>query len=136
MIDSRQMNCELCKKSVPVSDIKYMPKGIDAKMAVCSACRAKTMQAQKGGPLPFKKEPIPGAGQKVAIGNEDFIMIKTVPKEDIPMTEKTKSPEHGEKVMYRCERCNYKFKHDTAKVKVPRCPYCGKSDKVSEYRGS
>lgn len=36
------MICDRCHKSVPIPDIKYLPKGKDSRIALCSACRSKT----------------------------------------------------------------------------------------------
>ena len=36
--DTRQILCERCRKFVSLSDIKYLPKGNDAKMALCRNC--------------------------------------------------------------------------------------------------
>lgn len=38
------------------------------------------------------------------------------------------------KKTYRCSRCNYKFNFNTGGSATLRCPYCGKADKVSEYK--
>lgn len=43
--------CELCKKPVPVGDIKYVPKSKDSLMAVCSQCRQKRIAQRQPGPI-------------------------------------------------------------------------------------
>jgi protein-arginine kinase activator protein McsA len=43
MTDARKMICDRCHKAVPLSDIKYLPKSNDSKIALCSECRAKTL---------------------------------------------------------------------------------------------
>ena len=43
------------------------------------------------------------------------------------------SPADANKVTFLCARCKYKFKADP-KNSVLKCPYCGKSDKVMEYK--
>jgi protein-arginine kinase activator protein McsA len=35
---------------------------------------------------------------------------------------------------YFCGRCNYKFKYNAAKDSTLRCPYCGRTDKISEEK--
>jgi DNA-directed RNA polymerase subunit RPC12/RpoP len=54
----REMTCEMCRKAMPISDIKYMPKG-DSKVALCSKCRAKvkskTEKKESASDLPGKK---------------------------------------------------------------------------------
>lgn len=94
MEDKRQAVCDRCRKFVPLSDIKYIPKGKDQKIMLCSACRAKG----------------------------DVASEKSAKKED-------------NKKIYICYRCNYKFKADP-KAKALRCPYCGKDDKLEEYKFS
>lgn len=37
--ESRQMVCDRCRKSVPISDIKYIPRGVEAKIGLCQSCR-------------------------------------------------------------------------------------------------
>jgi len=36
--DTRKALCERCRKFVPVTDIKYLPKGDNARMALCIKC--------------------------------------------------------------------------------------------------
>ena len=43
----RQTICDRCRKSVPVSDVRYVLKGKDSKMTLCSECRAKIEGAGK-----------------------------------------------------------------------------------------
>ena len=95
MEDTRKVVCERCRKFVPISDIKYLPKGDDSKIALCSACRAKEAEDAK--------------------------------KEKV-------EKEKPQKKSYICSRCNYKFKHDPKGVTNLKCPYCGKADKVSEFK--
>lgn len=40
-MEEKMLLCERCRKSVPVSDIKYMLKGKDSSIALCSICRSK-----------------------------------------------------------------------------------------------
>lgn len=35
-------------------------------------------------------------------------------------------------VVYRCRRCDYRFKHDTFSSKTLRCPNCGKDDMLEK----
>jgi DNA-directed RNA polymerase subunit RPC12/RpoP len=39
--DTRLMVCDFCRKSVPISDIKYFPKGVGGMTALCGECRTK-----------------------------------------------------------------------------------------------
>lgn len=39
--DTRRMICDRCRKAVPIKDIRYLPKGKDARIALCSECRSK-----------------------------------------------------------------------------------------------
>jgi len=43
------------------------------------------------------------------------------------------TPTDSKKISYLCARCKYKFKADPKAVSL-KCPYCGKSDKVMEYK--
>jgi len=40
-MDAKTIPCERCKRSVPASSIRYMPKGRDSKIALCEDCRLK-----------------------------------------------------------------------------------------------
>jgi transcription initiation factor IIE alpha subunit len=51
----RMMICEKCRKSVPISDIKYLPVGKDSMTAVCTDCRDKNKVMEKLN-APPKKE--------------------------------------------------------------------------------
>ena len=35
-------------------------------------------------------------------------------------------------INYFCQRCRYKFKYNTARHAILKCPYCGKDDKIME----
>lgn len=52
--DTRKMICDRCRKAVPISDVRYIPKG-ESKIALCSACRAKS--AVQKGAAASSKEP-------------------------------------------------------------------------------
>lgn len=53
-------------------------------------------------------------------------------RDNAKMSELKPRPKPEEKKPFFCERCKYKFKHDTESGKALRCPYCGKPDKVIE----
>ncbi len=36
--DTRKALCERCRKFVSISDIKYLPKGDNSRMALCKSC--------------------------------------------------------------------------------------------------
>jgi hypothetical protein len=36
--DTRKALCERCRKFVPVSDIKFLPKGDNARISLCTSC--------------------------------------------------------------------------------------------------
>ena len=40
------------------------------------------------------------------------------------------------KKTYYCTRCSYKFKFYTGGTALLKCPYCGKADRVSEYKAT
>jgi hypothetical protein len=97
MQDSRQVLCERCRKFVQISDIKYLPKGNDSKMAICKNC--------------LKTFGIPGSQIKKTLSDGATAMQP-----------------------YFCARCNYKFKFNASSRTSLRCPYCGKSDKITEEK--
>ena len=96
-MDIRTMACDLCKKSSPVSDMRYMLRS-GKRMALCQSCRGRTE----------------GAAQPQV----------TIKKEVKKLA--TKQP-------YFCAQCRYKFKAD-AGYGTPKCPYCGKTNKVTEVK--
>jgi len=51
--DTRKALCERCRKFVSISDIKYLPKGDNSRMALCKSC-LKTLN-----PKDDKKKIIP-----------------------------------------------------------------------------
>lgn len=105
MEDTRKITCEGCRKTVSVSDIRYVLKGKENRMALCSECRARADVSNL-----VKKE-----------------SEKTTFKKPIPAVSKT--PADGRKI-FICERCKYKFKFDMKSPSGLKCPYCGKSDKL------
>ncbi|HLC57223.1 MAG TPA: hypothetical protein VJH95_01485 [Candidatus Nanoarchaeia archaeon] len=45
MIESKRTTiCERCRSSVPVSSLRYVPRGIDSEVALCPDCVEKTKQ--------------------------------------------------------------------------------------------
>src|SRR3989344_2914220 len=101
MKNNGNIMCDQCKKSVPMSDAKYSPKGPDSVMVVCSDCRSRVSKKNK------PKE----------VMNE----IKTI-------IEKPRAVVNSSKKSFSCTRCNYKFKYDYGSDANLRCPYCGKMD--------
>lgn len=56
----QEMTCDHCRKAVPVSDIKYLPKGKDGMIALCSSCRQKYKDpAKKPGKEDIKPDKKP-----------------------------------------------------------------------------
>jgi protein-arginine kinase activator protein McsA len=98
--DGRKMICDRCHKAVPLADVKYLPKGNNSKMALCSACRQQTLPESSIGK---------SSGSKPA---------------------REKRPE------YFCGRCRFKFKYKGDAMTNFKCPYCGKADKVVEYKAN
>ena len=45
--DTRRMICDRCRKSVPIPEIKYLPKGKDSTIALCLACRIKNKETEE-----------------------------------------------------------------------------------------
>ena len=44
--EEKKMLCERCRNFFPISEIKYIKKGVDSKIALCSACRQNQPNAQ------------------------------------------------------------------------------------------
>ncbi|MBN2051969.1 hypothetical protein JW756_00525 [Candidatus Woesearchaeota archaeon] len=63
--DIRKALCERCRKFVPVADIKYLPKGDNARMALCKSC-LKTFNSADA------KKNFPAKATNVASGNSYF----------------------------------------------------------------
>lgn len=93
MKEIRQTICDRCRKSVPVSDIRYIAIGENSNIIVCPSCRDK-INTQKTSP------------QKNTT----------------------------QKILYMCERCNYKFRYNPEGVSNLNCPSCGKNDRLIEYK--
>ena len=47
MEDKRQMVCDRCHRSAPISEMRFVPKGNDAKLTLCSGCRKEHVSEQK-----------------------------------------------------------------------------------------
>lgn len=60
MADGRLVMCDLCKKSVPSLEIRYVPRGKDGAVMLCNDCREKKgqdvkLQRPSDRPAPQKK---------------------------------------------------------------------------------
>ncbi|MBN2459735.1 hypothetical protein JXB28_05615 [Candidatus Woesearchaeota archaeon] len=53
--DKRLIICDRCKKTVPISSIRYVPVGKDTMIRVCSNCRQKGGDADKAAPAVSSK---------------------------------------------------------------------------------
>ena len=112
MDESRKTICDQCRKSVPISDIRYMPKGKDSVAALCSDCRSGRGTVTKTTPSVKLESSIP---------QKPVLPTKTMPR-----------PE-GNKKVYFCTLCRYKFKLDpTGKSRIV-CPFCGRTNGVEEF---
>jgi len=47
---SQKVKCELCKKTVPSINSRYIPKGEDAKMLICCFCFDKRKNLESTAP--------------------------------------------------------------------------------------
>jgi len=101
----RQLICDRCKKAVPVSEIRYIPKGRDSTATFCLDC----ISAKKEANSLNKKTNSPG--------------MKTPLSMDNSLKEK-----------YICMRCNYAFEFNTKSRSPISCPYCSKSDRLEKQR--
>ena len=108
MDDAKKAVCEMCKRLVPVSSIKFVMKGKDSTMPACSQCRS----AMTGKtPRKIPEEIADGKRQSVQQGREE----KRIP---------------SSKPVHYCERCRYKFGYDPKGRTDLMCPFCGKADKI------
>lgn len=105
MEKTRERVCDGCGKPVPISDLRYRPKGNDLLVALCSSCRTKTL-TMRGTALTSKPA----------------------------QTALSKKPveEGKKKKLYLCTLCKYKFKADPQSML--KCPYCGKTTGIREQR--
>lgn len=118
--DNRTMICDKCRKIVPISEIKYVLKENDLakeeslRWALCAACR------------------------ETKSSNQVIIKTKLVKPGEIkePTQEKKTFAQLEEPVkrVFLCARCNYKFKFNPTGIGNLRCPFCGKNDRVTEYK--
>lgn len=116
MNENRTTICEQCNKTVPMNTIRYVAKGKDTVMAVCSECRSQE------------------SGTKSAI-IKNIVAKTNAPKPAVfekPVTVAKPAPVSHKRI-YFCRSCRYKFKVDPSKGTHIKCPYCGLSDDVEEY---
>ena len=111
MDESRKTICDQCRKPVPISDIRYVQRGKDSVAALCSDCRSGRGIATKS--VPMKTEGV-SASKTVP-------STKTVPKKE------------GQKRVYFCTLCRYKFKLDPSGKSKIVCPFCGRTNGVEEF---
>lgn len=52
-----EVTCELCRKAVSVNSAKYIPKGADAKMLICSNCYNNRNNLESTTPYYSKSSP-------------------------------------------------------------------------------
>lgn len=119
--DNRTMICDKCRKIVPINEVKYVLKENDLskeeslRWALCAACR------------------------ETKSSNQVIIKTKLVkPSEIKEQTTQEKKAfvqlEEPAKKVFLCARCNYKFKFNPIGISSLRCPFCGKNDRVTEYK--
>lgn len=108
----RSSLCDGCGKSVPVSDLRYCTRGNDLFVVLCSGCRNKGVLKKREG----------------SIVKETHALSRT------QHSASAKKPVQEEKVKptYICSLCKYKFKSEPRSM--IKCPYCGESKGVKEYR--
>ncbi|MDP2906927.1 MAG: hypothetical protein Q8O03_03215 [Nanoarchaeota archaeon] len=111
MDESRKTICDQCRKPVPISDIRYVQRGKDSVAALCSDCRSGRGSATKSVPMK--------TGNVSA--SKTVTSTKTVPKQE------------GNKKVYFCTLCRYKFKLDPSGKSKIVCPFCGRTNGVEEF---
>lgn len=114
------MICDKCGKIVPISEVKYVLKEDDLvkeenlRWALCRACR----ESKSSNQVIIKTKLIkPNEIKEPVKENKSFIQL-----------------EEPIKKAFLCARCNYKFKFNPMSTGNLRCPFCGKNDRVTEYK--
>lgn len=111
MEEPRKTICDQCRKSVLISDIRYTQRGKDSVAALCSDCRSGRGSATKS--VPVKTGSVSAS--------KPFPSTKTATKEE------------GQKKVYFCTLCRYKFKLDPSGKSKIVCPFCGRTNGVEEF---
>lgn len=111
MDESRKTICDQCRKPVPISDIRYTQRGKDSVAALCSDCRSGRGNATTS--VPVKTDSVSSS--------------KPVPSTRIVPNK------GGQKKVYFCTLCRYKFKLDPSGKSKIVCPFCGRTNGVEEF---
>ncbi len=111
MDESRKTICDQCRKPVLISDIRYIQRGKDSVAALCSDCRSGRGSATKS--VPVKTGSVSASRTAPS--------TRTVPKRE------------GQKRVYFCTLCRYKFKLDPSGKSKIVCPFCGRTNGVEEF---
>jgi len=118
--NNRTMICDKCRKIVPIPEIKYVLKENDLaeeeslRWALCATCR----DSKSSNQVIIKTKLVkPGEIKEPVQEKKTFVHL-----------------EEPTKKMFLCTRCNYKFKFNPSGNSVLRCPFCGKNDRVTEYK--
>ena len=94
-----------------------MVQTIVSKQVLCDRCK-KLVPSNQVRYVPVGREYIKVLCRECRLGKPKAALVKI--KDD--------------KKVYFCSRCKYNFKHDSKGTTNLRCPYCGRTDKVSEKK--
>ena len=93
----------------------------DERETLCDKCRRPTLVTDI-------KYVAKGDGSRQALCSK--CRNKTVESQIKQTVQKT-----SDKIIYVCGRCGYRFKFDPFGVSQLRCPYCGRTDKLTPQGG-
>jgi len=91
----------------------------DAREIVCSRCK--------------KLKPVSDIKYESKSG-EKLVALCSVCRSKKNVDSNIKAKKTSKKLIYYCTRCRYKFNFDPDRGSALKCPYCGRDDKVSEYK--
>jgi len=114
----RELICDRCRKSVSVSEIRYVPLGGDKLMTICTECKAKGIAQKKSGKS----------------GNNLQRTLQKAAEIESPNQKVRKADSQGPKTTYMCERCNYKFNFSQESGYNLKCAFCGRVDKLKKIK--
>jgi len=97
----------------------------DDRRMTCSRCRKSVLIAD------IRYLPT-GDNERLALCSECRTKTGQVEKKKGSASYLLKN-EVGQKAVYFCGRCRYKFKHEIVTNAKLRCPYCGKDDQLMQY---
>ena len=104
MVDSRRTTiCERCRNEVPVSSLRYVPRGSDSEVALCPQCVERAYSHSTGHSNPAGRTPL-----KSSAGKPKFLCKRCNFKFTIPPgVEEAECPFCGRKDRIESYGANY-----------------------------